>query len=136
MHSTDQARYFLMIEPRGAPTLPVIDAVTDAAATLLTRLCRRGEVAYRGTHACTGPGCPARSDNRDHYVPDGRVTNSLLVHYVACHRLECPPADVAVLASLAAELAGNGAPGSWIARSFYEPLRVHPAEMGRLARGF
>lgn len=86
---------FLMIEPTGAPTAPIIDATTRkiAAAIHAARIGTR----YRGVHDCTGAGCSASSDNTDHYVrhasPTGTrelLSNSLAVHYVACHRSEVP----------------------------------------------
>src|SRR5262249_12137458 len=38
-------------------------------------------------HECV---CGARSTNRDYRLPNGEVTNSLCVHYVAHHRSEVP----------------------------------------------
>jgi hypothetical protein len=78
---------FLFIEPRGAPSEPIIDDVTRSATELL-RSASIGK-RYRTRFKCTGSGCPARSDNADLWIGDGkRKTHSLIVHYVACHRAE------------------------------------------------
>lgn len=82
----------LMVEPRGAPTIPVVDRLTRVVTAALRTGSDSGR-RYRGVHSCTGLGCDAMSDNTDHYVMmfDGSTafeTNSLAVHYVACHRDE------------------------------------------------
>lgn len=58
---------------------------------------------YRGVHNCTGENCTASSDNKDHFLPDGRKTHSLLVHYVACHRHALAKSDLAYIDSLTDE---------------------------------
>ena len=98
MISTDK-EYFAMIEPTGASTAPIIDDITRKATALL-RICAEGD-RYRGFHSCSGTGCCAASDNTDHFLPDRRITHSLIVHYVARHRNEVPRADLEYIASLA-----------------------------------
>jgi hypothetical protein len=81
-------KHILMIEPSSAPTAPVVDDITrKMSAAWRGRV--TGRIAYRGWHDCTGVGCTASSDNRDHDVR-GLETNSLCIHYVARHRADVP----------------------------------------------
>lgn len=96
------AAHLLMIEPRGAATAPVVDYITKLAAGAWAAR-ETGDARYRGVHGCTGHGCTATSDNADHYLQvggDRRLTNSLLVHYVACHRDEVPEDQILAIATL------------------------------------
>lgn len=94
-------RHFLYIEPQHDASAPVLDDITRKA-TALQRACTPSAYRFRGQHNCTG--CErALSDNADHTTPDGRVTHSLVVHYVARHRTECPAADLEFIASLTDE---------------------------------
>jgi hypothetical protein len=109
---------FAFVEPKTAPTPPVLDDLTRKA-TALWRSCPPGRGGYRGVHTCTGKNCTASSDNKDHFLPDGRKTHSLLVHYVACHRRAVPEADLTYIDSLtdeaqptSSELYGTWAPSS------------------------
>lgn len=43
--------------------------------------------SFLGIHVCI---CGARSRNYDFFLPNGMLTNSLCVHYLACHRAEVP----------------------------------------------
>lgn len=93
----------LMIEPTCAPTVPLIDDITRKTTALLRAVIDPDTRSrYRGIHRCTGADCRAHSDNADHAIrvggmnvdhgtvgPDVEVqTNSLIVHYVACHRAD------------------------------------------------
>lgn len=89
---------FIFIEPEHKADAPIIDDITRKA-TALFRACTEGAARYKGFHICTGCGF-AMSDNADHFLPDGRPTTSLLVHYVARHRDECPAGDLEWLAGL------------------------------------
>jgi len=94
-------RFLLFIEPAGsASNEPVIDEATRLMAAALnvadvggglSILIHGGKfrygMGYRGTHSCN---CGARSTAHDMLLPDGTVTNSLAVHYLACHRTEVP----------------------------------------------
>lgn len=93
------SKHFCYIEPTGAPAVAILDDITRKATALL-RACSSGETRYRGWHNCTGTRCTATSDNTDHILPDGRMTHSLLVHYVARHRADVAAGDLAFLASL------------------------------------
>ena len=83
----------LMIEPTCAATVPLVDDLTRKV-TALRRAVIDPETRrrFRGMHQCTGAGdCRAHSDNSDHAIAVGGVpvqTNSLIVHYVACHRAD------------------------------------------------
>jgi hypothetical protein len=83
--------HLLMIEPAGAPTAPLVDDITRKTAGALdaAKVSKR----YRGAHLCTGVGCTATSDNAE-WIVGGLTTNSLAVHYVACHRAEVPASEI------------------------------------------
>lgn len=93
--------YLLMIEPKEPATEPIIDIMTRMVTAAY-----RSSIAvtpWRGWHTCV---CGAMSDNTDHeLVLMGQVvkTNSLCIHYVACHRGEIPvPVETRKLAHLMA----------------------------------
>lgn len=90
-------KHLLMIEPTGAPTEPVIDDITRKL-TAAWRQRWTSPFGYRGFHSCTGDGCLAASDNRDHRVM-GLETNSLCIHYVAQHRADVPQEMLDLIAS-------------------------------------
>lgn len=85
-------RHLMMIEPTGPPTLPVDDDVTAAARRVLAATVPGKR--WRGWHTCS---CGERSDSCDHVLPDGTITNSLLVHYVDRHRADVPRDEIAKL---------------------------------------
>jgi hypothetical protein len=93
---------FAYVEPKTASTSPILDDLTRKATALL-RKCRHSQYWSHGVHSCTGKNCAAVSDNKDHFLPDGRKTHSLLVHYVACHRRAVPEDDLAYIDSLVDE---------------------------------
>lgn len=72
----------LYIEPsRLTSAEPVIDELTKKMTSAF-RLALPG-LGYRGWHTCA---CGAKSSNRDYKLPNGEMTNSLCVHYLAYHR--------------------------------------------------
>jgi hypothetical protein len=79
---------FLMIEPKKKGRTVIIDDITMKVTAILRKA---KEVAhYKGSHTCI---CGAKSGSADLVVKVcGRRlgTNSLAVHYVACHRNEIP----------------------------------------------
>jgi hypothetical protein len=102
---------FLMMEPRAqvAPT-PIIDSLTRRVAAAM-RKAEKSDYGYRGSpkeavrgmHHCTGKGCGVASDNHDYFITISGVrylTNSLAVHYVAYHRHEISPAQMALIQAL------------------------------------
>lgn len=110
--------HILMIEPKGAPSAePVIDDVTRRF-TAAYRASKPGSRRYRGWHDCTGAGCQATSDNADHYITAGMMTNSLAIHYLACHRADVPRSEIEKVLALpdraadptADEVAGRNSP--------------------------
>lgn len=112
MRSADRSRHVLMIEPEAAPMAPIVDGLTLRAALLLRSATPDLRRIAQGWHDCTGRGCPARSGNVDLILPDGRITNSLLAHYVACHRAECSPEDLALIDRLPAPPPGFAPPSA------------------------
>jgi hypothetical protein len=74
----------LYIEPSFvASAEPVIDELTRK----MTATFRKGQICQSsfGFHICI---CGARSSNSDYILPNGEMTNSLCVHYLAFHRTE------------------------------------------------
>lgn len=86
----------LYIEPtRAASPVPLVDELTRRM-TAAFRLAKPFK-EWLGVHECV---CGASSDNRDYQLPNGQVTNSLCVHYLAYHRQEVPAEQLAKLANL------------------------------------
>lgn len=85
-------KYLMMIEPVGAAGERIIDKWTALAWALLDGAKTRNR--FRGFHVCR---CGIPSDNAEWILPDGVITNSLLVHYVARHRNEIPVSELAKL---------------------------------------
>jgi len=90
----------LFIEPiQPATATPTVDHITRRMAAAF-RMAHTTTRFYCGTHQCV---CGANSTCQDHYLPNGLVTNSLCVHYVAYHRSEVPARQLAVIETLTAE---------------------------------
>ena len=88
-------KHLLMIEPKGPASAPINDELTEKAVAVLATA-KSNDVRYRGWHRCV---CGVNSDNNDWILPDGRTTNSLMVHYVAEHRDEVPQSEIDKLRS-------------------------------------
>lgn len=86
----------LMVEPEHDATPPVLDVFTRKITAAWRDATTDERRRYRGFHLCR---CGAMSDNADHYI-DGLLTNSLCVHYVACHRFDLSPAEMEKVAAL------------------------------------
>lgn len=84
--------YLMMIEPTSPFVKPISDDLTKKAHDLL--MITVPGTHYKGWHDCI---CGARSGSCDLVLPDGTITNSLLVHYVECHRAEIPRSELAKL---------------------------------------
>jgi hypothetical protein len=77
----------LYIEPsQSASPEPVLDHLTRQMAAAFRRAWLTPG-SWGGFHECV---CGAWSTNCDYRLPNGEVTNSLCVHYVAHHRSEVP----------------------------------------------
>ncbi len=87
----------LYIEPsENVPAKPLIDIVTRKMVAALRAYVRTGVLhrdgffavghATRGTHFCRCGN--AGSSNKDFELSNGLITNSMCIHYVACHREE------------------------------------------------
>ncbi len=87
--------HLLMIEPENAATDPLGDDLTELARRVFAT-CKPG-TRWRGWHTCV---CGIRSGSTDLVLPDGTVTNSLMVHYVDCHRDEVPESELKKLRRL------------------------------------
>jgi hypothetical protein len=88
----------LFIEPSEvASTTPVIDEITRKMCAAF-RKARPDDSVYAGVHECM---CGAHSTSSNFHLPSGDLTNSLCVHYVAHHRSEVPPDQLARIAALA-----------------------------------
>jgi hypothetical protein len=111
----------LFVEPRRLATdEPLIDELTMS----MTGALRRATVpCYRflGVHVCIRG---AVSDSTNRILPNGEVTNTLCVHYLAYHRAEVPPTELDEVRRLPARAqmpspAELGAPGHR-----FEPKRL------------
>ncbi len=117
----DGPQYLMMIEPKGKGTIPKKDALTKMAEFLWSKT--KPKNSYRGWHTCTGQGhegsgkdefLKITSDNKDHHFTNKIITdvfkkvgkkieatdvmtNSLLIHYVACHRKDIPKPELGKL---------------------------------------
>jgi len=89
----EYAEGYLYIEPVGkASAQPVIDNITrKMAGSLCAAYVRKPEPGRSGFHTCV---CGVSSDNRDLRLSDGKLTNSLCVHYLAFHRKEVPESEI------------------------------------------
>lgn len=87
----------LYIEPDRSTTSakPVIDDLTRKMAAAF-RQAEKGP-AYRGFHVCA---CGAASSNCSYTLPNGEMTNSLCVHYLAFHRKAVPDEQLEKVAQL------------------------------------
>ncbi len=91
-------QHFMMIEPSAPAAEPLMDGLT-AKAVAVCRLARHKIVKghpeqWLGEHRCA---CGKESDNFTWIMPDGRETNSLMIHYVECHRNDVPRGEIAKL---------------------------------------
>jgi len=99
--------YFLMIEPNelGSPTEPINDELTEKVKFIYncTMMPSPGQ-RYKGYHSFqvgeSSDGVHTiehwiSSDNCDHFLPDGTITNSLCVYYVQCFRDYIPEVEIA-----------------------------------------
>ena len=88
-------KHLLMIEPENPATEPVDDDLTEIARQIFSSAVS-DNIRYRGWHTCI---CGARSDNNNWILPDGTITNSLMVHYIECHRQDIPESEIEKLKS-------------------------------------
>jgi hypothetical protein len=96
-------RYFMMIEPPAPASAPLVDGITMWAMSV-RKLAKTNGVAFKGWHTCA---CGANSDSSEWVMPDGRITNSLMVHYVQCHRQAVPRSELGKLAVYATLIPEN-----------------------------
>ncbi len=73
---------------------PLIDKFTRKATAAL-RKSKMNPIAFGGFYAC--PCGKAHSASTDFILPDGTLTNSLLIHYLAMHREEVDLKDLATI---------------------------------------
>lgn len=97
MIKTDD-KHFMVIEPKQKATLLVNDVVTELARKVMLRAKPTPGSQTRGFHTCV---CGENSDNREWKMPDGRITTSLTLHYVDCHRSEIPREEMVKLLAYA-----------------------------------
>jgi glutathione S-transferase len=87
---SDHGLLFIEPEQTATPT-PVIDRITRKLCAAF-RQARDSDWASGGFHQCC---CGAMSEDHDFHLPNGDLTNSLCVHYVAHHRSEVPQQQLA-----------------------------------------
>ena len=83
-------KHLLMVEPKTPACDPLVDDLSEMARRVFATA-KSDDIRYRGWHTCV---CGARSDNNNWILPDGTVTNSLMVHYVKCHRDDVPESEL------------------------------------------
>lgn len=86
----------LFIEPSACTSsIPLVDSLTRK----MTAAFRQGAILYycKGFHVCA---CGVFSSNSDYSLPNGDMTNSLCIHYLAFHRDEVPEAQLSRVAAL------------------------------------
>ena len=91
-------RLLFIVPVNTAANEPLVDELT----LKMVRALREGRPAnyiYAGHHTCI---CGAKSGSTDIVLPNGWVTNTLCVHYVAYHRDEVPAADLEAVRRLPA----------------------------------
>lgn len=104
-------KMLLYIEPQQLKSdTPIIDDLTTKMAAAFTGY--KSGVGYDGQftegvgtlgwHTCA---CGARSSSKDYLLPNGYITNSLCLHYLAWHRNEVPQSELDKVASLPNESA-------------------------------
>jgi hypothetical protein len=81
----------MFIKPKGLDN-PIMDELTRNTIELFEKCIPDHSSATKGVHLCTG--CREMSNNINYTTPKGRVTNSLLVHYVERHRNEIPKEEL------------------------------------------
>ena len=101
---------------------PVIDDLTRKM-TAAFRAAESTGVRWRGFHVCR---CGVNSDNTDYILPGGQQTNSLCIHYLAFHRDEVPPEELAEVAALEA---GDAEPS---AEELARPAKRHVSRYEQL----
>ncbi len=87
-------KHLLFIEPAGRVREPEQDDDITRIAREVFDKAKPG-TAYLGWHTCA---CGEKSDSCDFVLPDGTVTNSLMVHYAQFHRGEIPRGEILILA--------------------------------------
>src|SRR5262245_38833062 len=75
---------------------PVIDDLTLRMVRAL-REASKPDYTFCGFHECV---CGALSDSTDRILPNGGMTNTLCVHYLAYHRGEVPAGDLDAVSEL------------------------------------
>jgi hypothetical protein len=94
MGATPSKRKILFVEPQAAPSpRPILDSITRKMCAAF-RHATQSEYAYGGVHQCL---CGATSSCCDHFLPDGTMTNSLCIHYVAHHRPSVPSQELRLI---------------------------------------
>jgi hypothetical protein len=87
----------LFIEPmQTAESTPTIDRLTRKMCAAF-RNAKHSDYAYGGVHMCF---CGVCSTSCDYILPNGDVTNSLCIHYLAHHRAEVPQGQLARVGNL------------------------------------
>jgi hypothetical protein len=104
-------KYFLQIEPNkdGPATAPINDELTEKVIFIYNcTVMPHGGMRYKGFHTVkrydgfhdiqlSKDGLESiwiSSDNADHYLPNGAITNSLCVHYVQYFRPYIPQIEI------------------------------------------
>ena len=84
-----------MIEPQKPATAPLVDDLTRK----MTAAFRAATHTYTtlGIHVCR---CGAPANAGDYQIGNKFITNSLCIHYLACHRNEVPEDQLTSISTL------------------------------------
>ncbi|OPX87479.1 MAG: hypothetical protein A4E53_02467 [Pelotomaculum sp. PtaB.Bin104] len=85
--------YFLMIEPdkEGPPlTTPIEDELSNKVDYIFSK-CKPLDYSFRGFHQTK---CFKVSDNKNWFLPNGMITNSLYTYYIRYYRNYVPQSEI------------------------------------------
>lgn len=122
MHRTDDSHYLLYIEPPAKEKLeyPVVDKLTSVVEHALTKaisgIARYSNINDKGTFKTDSGGyrgfhrteCGIFSDNHDHALENGMITNSLAPFYLMYYRNSIPPSEIKKVEKLFAYYMDHG----------------------------
>lgn len=100
-------KYLLMIEPdkEGSPSSePLEDEITRKVDVLFDH-CNPSDYRFKGWHSTN---CGERSDNRDWFLPNGVITNSLCTYYIRYYRPYIPQIELDKIERLYNDLCFGG----------------------------
>lgn len=94
-------KYWMQIEPdKDGEPIKSNDHSFYLKVAQIFNLAEKSKIVYKGFHRTT---CGKRSDNMDHVLPNGMITNSLCVYYAMYYRHLIPESEIEKTNKLYAE---------------------------------